>query len=291
MELEQIRIDEQKLDRINKGHNFYNLKQTEKKYFVEVMLESTIDLLSKDESVIVKTDLPIKSSDWRYEREFNAGDFVKELKSFCEKPFVKIKTGNRKNKISSWKLDNIKENFRERILKFSDIRIVVGKLAEKRLKYNFEQKIKELLKLQKTATDKRIQKQVDKFVMLREKILLLENFIGKKQNDYYSYSYDKPKDDTIKLTLMPLEYNEKLKEIEIEIKKIAKKLNIENIGDFDYLKIEKQISYEEWLKMYEVDLRENFENYDDGSEYENFEEYAKSLYKESGGIVDEEWTG
>lgn len=290
MELKQIRIDGQRLFRINNGHNFYNLKHKDKKYFIEVMLESTIDLLNKDESIIVKTDLPIKSSDWRYEREFDIVDFLKEIKDFVKKPFIKINTANRKNTISSWKLGDIEDNFRNENLNVSDLKIVVGELAKNKLKYNFEKKIKEILALQKTATDKRIQERVNRFFELKEKILFLEDFVGKSKNDYYN-SYDRKKDDTIKLSITTLEFNQQLKEIEKEIKGIAKELNIERIGDFDYLPIQKEISYDEWLKINKDDLKENFEECNDESEYKNFNEYAKEMYEEFGGVIEVEWKG
>ncbi len=135
MEQEQIqmRIDEQRLFKINKGHNFYNLEQREKKYFIEVMLKTSMNLLEEEEEIRVETDLPMGSRGWSNLRREEVIDFFKELKNFVKKPLVKIRTSNRKNTIDSWKLDSIKENFRDRTLKFSDINITIGELAGKKL--------------------------------------------------------------------------------------------------------------------------------------------------------------
>lgn len=296
----QMRIDEQRLEKINKGHNFYNLEQREKKYFIEVMLDTSIDLLEKEEEIRVETDLPMGIRGWNNLRSQDVIDFFKEFENFVKKPLVKIRTSNRKNTIDSWKLDSIKENFRDRTLKFSDINISIGELAKKKLKAieinDFEGKVKKLLDLQQT-TGEETQKQVDRFVQLREKMLILKDLVGKNIDDYYGYGWDRKKDDTIKLTLTSLEYNEKLKEIEIEIREIAKKLNIKNIGDFDYLKIQKNIGYDEWLKTNKEDLEMNFnqynDEYDDDEEkpYKNFDDYAEQMYDENGGVIEVKWEG
>jgi len=292
--MEQVSINEDKLFRINKGYNFFNLEQKEKKYFIEVMLETYLNLKEKTETIRVKTDLPTYTT-WGNLRSLEIPDFFNELEKFVKKPLVKIKNFNRKNKLQSYEISNLKDNFRDKTLKFEDIKITIGELAEKKLKEmgidDFKKKVREILDLQKTA-DKKTQELVNKFVRLKEKMLILNELV--RDNEYYGYSEDR--DDTIKIKLTPLEYNKKLKEVETEMKEIAKKLNVEvRDYDFKYLPIERKVSYEEWFKMYKDELEENFNNlcqeYGDESEYGSFDEYCRDLYEQSGGVVEEIWKG
>jgi len=286
--MEQISVREDKLFRINRGYNFFNLEQKEKKYFIEVMLETYLNLKEKTEEIRVRTDLPTYTN-WSNLRSLKVIDFLNELEEFVKKPLVKIRNFNRKNKLQSYEIDSLKDNFRDKTLKFEDIKITIGELAEKKLKEigieDFKKKVKEILDLQKTA-DKKTQELVDKFVQLKEKMLILNELV--RDDEYYSYS--KNRDDTMKIKLTALEYNKKLKEVETEIKEIAEKLGIEvRDYDFKYLPIEKKVSYEEWLEHNKVELEDNFNTYED--EYESFEEYCKEMYEQSGGVIVEEWKG
>jgi hypothetical protein len=287
MEQEQNYVNYQNLEIVNQGFNFYNLeKQEEETLFIEVMLETTQDLQEQEEEIIVNTNLPI----YEYGGIGNDIDeFIDALKKFVVKP-----------KVNVCGLCEIEDDFRTEHLKFEDIKIDVGILAEKKLKYNFKEKIKKILLLQKEG-DNNIQKEVDRFLELKNKISLLNKLIEKRQGDYgygYNYGYDNNKiDDTTKITITTKEYNKKLREIEKEMKQIAEKLKIDDIGRFDYKTIQKKISYRKWLKMNKVELKQNYEeeieeyeNDDDDDEkpYENFDDYATQMFEESGGIIEVE---
>jgi len=296
METKNINIREDKLFRINKGYNFFNLEQKEKKYFIEVMLETYLNLKEKTETIRIETNLPTNAS-WRNLRSLEVIDFLNELEEFVKKPLVKIRNFNRKNKLQSYEIGGLKDKFRDKTLKFEDINITIGELAEKKLKAigidNFKKKVKEILNLQKTA-DNKIQELVDRFVKLKEKMLILNELV--KDNEYYGYRENR--DDTIKIKLTPLEYNKKLKKVETEIKEIAEKLGIEvRDYDFKYLPIERKVSYDEWLEHNKVELEDNFNRYcseygdDEEKPYENFEQYAKEMFDECGGTITETWKG
>jgi len=301
MEQEQIQmiqmgVDLQKLERLNRGFNFYNFVE-QKKSYINVILETEINLKEKIEIIRVETNLDCLNLGYRWEgvEVFN---FLKRLENFCKKPFAKIRRINRKNKLSYWgNLRGLRDGIRDKTLNFKDIEITIFPLAEKKLKkidLNFEKKVKELLKLMKKP-DKKTQELVDRFVALNEKVLLLETLTGKGEN--YGYGYNKPKDKSIKIELTNLEFNEQLKAIDLELRGIAKQLKI-GVEDFHYKykKQEKKVKYSDWLKTNKQDLEENFEGFEYNKEveenpYKSFDDYAKQMYEEFGGVIEVEWEG
>ncbi len=234
---QELTINYDRLERINKGHNFLNFKQTEKsRYYVRVMLEATQNLKSKEEQIVVKSNFSFLDFEYRWEG-VSVDDFLKELTAYSKKPLAIFRTSNRKEKVSSWNLRGIEKAIRTKKIEFKDIEITIGILAEKKLRFDFKDKVKEILKEQKKS-NKQEQELVDRFIRLREKVLLLKNLIGKKQNSWNSYG--EAKDDSIKIQLTDSEYDEQLKVIELELRKIGKKFNITDVGEFDYKEQEQE---------------------------------------------------
>lgn len=296
--MESVSIDvnsykyKQRLYKINRGHNFLNLDEKrvmrEKKYYISVTLETEMDLLKKEEIIEINTNLEL-SDNYRYHYEgYSLREFFGELEKWAKKPLVKLNFSNRKNKLSYYEIRE--SDFREKSIDIKDIDISIGELAEKKLKQNkidFIGKVKEMLGLQKEA-DEEMQKALDRYIQLKERILQLETFIDKRDDSYYSYSREK--DKTTKIMLSPQEYNKELKKVETEMKALAKKLNVGVREDFRYLPIQKKVGYREWLKANKRELDENFENCydeicDDYGGKPTFEKYAREMYDESGGFV------
>ena len=282
-DIQQFHIDEQRLMRINKGYNFGNLQQTEKKYFVRVMLETTIDLREKEEIIEVDTDLPVENGGY-WHSDIEVINFLKELEEFVSLPLVKIRHFNRKNKVSTY---GFSDKFRDEIIKFSDIDITIGELAEKKLKVigieDFKKKVKEILALQK-GLDEKIQKLIDRFIQLHENIETLKECVGKERDSYYGDTIDR----TLKIELTSSEYNKKLKEIEKEIRKIAGKLKIKvDRYDFKYIPIERKVGYDEWIKVNKEELKGDWDmsDEDDKEGYDSFEKYCEEMYEQNGGII------
>lgn len=276
-------IQQLKLEKLNNGFNFGNMdKPKERKYFVEVLLKTTINLKGKVEEVEVKHNL---FSNYSYGDE-DVIDFFEKLEEFAKKPLVKIRYFNRKSQVSTW---GFSDKFRNKTIKFLDIEISIGELAEQKLKkmdIDFKEKIKELLDLQKK--DDKAQKFVDRYVFLKEKMLTLDECVGKKKE---SYSYGKKADETLKIVLLtPEQYNEKLKEIETEMREIAEKFGISiSEYDFKYIAIPKKVGFDEWLKASKSWLKENWEEFDDDEKNgRTFKKYTEDVYDECNGEIVEQ---
>lgn len=272
----------QKLDKLNKGFNFFNIVQTEKKFYIEVELKVTQDLKSKEEVINVKTNLDIPNgSHSGYWGNYDVVDFLADLEKFCESPFAEIRTTNRKETLGHYELSDIRHKTRDKIINFSDIKITIGNLAKKKLEVleiDFENQIKGILKKQKYI-DKETQDKIDRYVFLREKMEILKSLVGYKEDYGYSYNnYGQPKDNTLKMTLSPQEYNDKLKEIETEIRKLEKFFGLKET-EMKYVKIPEKIDYDKWLKDNEERLRDDYEeNKEDDSI--TFDEYCEMCFEQ-----------
>lgn len=269
----ELRIDAQRLDRINKGTNFLNLAEREegKKYYINVFLETSLNLKDKRETLSVESNLPSCS--------YRGGEvisFLNELKEYVKLPYGKIFDTNRKdnNKVSHY---NLGLHTRDTEVRFEDIEFDIGELAEKKLQ-EMDLDIKEEVKKILGEQEEDKQKQIDAFVQLKEKIEILKNLIGSKS---YGYGYNQEKDNTIKILLSPEEYNSKLKEIEKKMIKLEKEFNIQYPMRFEYIKTEEEQAgtFETWFKENEEELREQFESGD--SEEMTFDEYAEMCYTET----------
>ena len=282
--MENVSVNVERLERLNQGFNFLNIEDKEKtQYYIDVFLEVKQNLKEKTETIKAKTNLPFVSS-YNYWKGTEVIAFLNELDMFSKKPlFVIKKWNNRKNtKGYDRDLSSLKGKFRKNTLIFSDIKINIKELAEEKLKeikLDFKTEVKKFLKQQK-KTDKEKQKLLDRFIYLKEKELTLKTFLEKQS----SYSYGKPKDRTIKILITPQEYNQQLKDIEKEMKQVAKEFKLE-LDDFNYLVIEQKVDFDKWLEVNKDKIKENYDYYEDEAE-ETFDEYCKRLYDESGGIIE-----
>lgn len=277
-----IRIDEQRLDRLNKGTNFFSLNNDykKKKYYISVMLDVALNLKEKRESIEVDTNLPISEGYWR--SGLRIDEFFEKLKNFANRPLGKIIIPNKDTKrceISSYQFGEIEHLIRDETINFEDIDITIGELAREKLKIDFEKEVKKILDEQVSSNK---QEQIDTYVRLKTKIENLKKLLCKESN--YGYGYREEKDETIKMPLTAEEYNSKLKEVETELKTIEKEFGLkESVSECDYIKIksddESCNDFKEWLADNEEELRNNFES--DNDEGMTFDEYAEMCYSES----------
>jgi hypothetical protein len=281
MQLNNINIDSQSLDRVNKGTTFLNLQEREerKKFYVRVSLKAEIDLREKKEEVLIETNLPIERTG-HYRYEYRVGEFFEDLKIFVEHPLAKIRIPL-KSEITSWTLDSLKGNLREETIKFSDIDIQVGDLAKKKMKKDFKAEVERILNLQDNTSHKEIQDRVNAYMNLRTKIEALQNLLCKERDSYCYSSREKKKDDTIKLPLTAEEYNSKLQEIEKELRVLEKEFGLRET-DLNYEKVKDEHTFDNWLKENEEQLREDFENNqeEDSDSEMTFDEYAEMVFEQ-----------
>jgi len=281
MEIKQeLKVRNDILDRINQGYNFLNVdkqgKEKEKKYYINVFIETKQNLKEKTEEIKIKQNL---FSVGYWDNDFNVNNFLEKLDKFSKKLFCIIKkTSNRKNKSNyDTDLSELRDKFRDKTIVFNDIDINITENAEQQLKYinlDFIGEVKKLLN-QQQKTDKSKQKLIDRFVYLKEKVLTLKTFIEKTN----SYDSRKKEDNSLKILITPEEYNQKLKEIETEMKTIAESFGIE-LRELDYIVIKERIGFDEWFKQNEDELKENYEENEGESDFENFDEYAEQMYVE-----------
>lgn len=262
----EIAINQQQLDRINKGTTFFNIgeRYNGKKYYIKVFLKISQNLKEKEEKIEVDSNLPVSSSYWDRENEVN--QFLEKLKNYVNRPLANIRIPA-KSVISTWELSSIRDNLRRETLTFSDIEFEIGDLARKRIG-NFEEQVKEILGEQKE--DNSTQKKVNSYVRVMEKVYSLKNLLCKKDHQ--------ETDETIKLPITPEEYNTKLKEIEKELRVLEKEFNLRE-ANLEYIEIKEGTSYSEWLKEHRDELKENFEENGDDNEM-TFDEYAEMMYRE-----------
>jgi len=221
----------------NKGFNFLNIDEIEnKEFFIDVYVKREQTLLKEEEDIVVNSNLGIR--EYRSYGGTDVFSFLEELEDFCKKIlFFDVKSSNRKNMPSHYgDIDTLKDKTRDRTLIFSTIKIRVTESAEELLKEegieNFKEEIKKMLDLQQKTTKSK-QKLIERFIYLKEKELTLKNFLG-KNNVVERYSYNKKPKESSRILITKEEYNQKLKNIEIEMKAIAKELSFE-IRELNYL--------------------------------------------------------
>lgn len=277
-----ITIDTQRLERTNKGFNFLNLNNEygKKKYFISVLLKTEQNLKGKEEKLVVDTNLPFCERGWRYSG-YELTAFLKEFEEFVKLRLGKIIMPN-KTQVGNYELSSLKSNLRNENINIEDIEISIGVLAEKKLKelnINFAEKVRETLNLQDRKKDKETQNKVNKYILLREKIITLKNLLRGGES-HSGYGYNRQTDNSLKITLTAEEYNSKLKEVEIELRALEKEFNLRE-ERVEYVEIKEPITYEKWLEANREVLEQNFEE-DDNREM-TFDEYAEMMFEESEG--------
>ena len=286
MEIKQeLKVDTQVLENINKGYNFLNVDnkrdKKSKKYYLEILLDIQQNLKETREEICIKTNILNQSRFCEYSIE----DFLKDLNEYVRKPYVIIKETS--NRINEDRYDNdingLRDLIRDKHIIFADIDFRIGELAKEKINKNLIEEIKEILS-QQAKVDKKNQKLMDRFIYLKEKVLTLKTLIEETKT-----YWNKPKDNTLKILITTEEYNEKLKVIEEELKVIAKVFGLE-LREMDYIVVEEELSYDEWLEDNKDDLQENYKIYCENDDYEgcsDFEEYCKMMFEEFGNNLDE----
>jgi hypothetical protein len=293
-------INEQRLQVVNNGTNFSNIeKNNQKKYYIDVSLEVRQTLKWKEEEVVVNTNIFDSLGGYRYRGGFDVEEFFKELENFVKCPLGVVTIPNRAliSDGGGYRyrdgLGEIKDKVRSVTINFDDIDLTIGELATIKLKElgveNFTQKVKDILKIQEESNKLNKQATIDAYVCLKDKILALKNLLsgGKKKSRGYDY-YGSNTDETLKLLLSPEIYNEKLKEVEKELRKLEKELGLKE-EELEFIKIKTEESeekaFKEWFAENEEQLREDFDLREEDNEM-TFDEYVEMVYSESD--IDEE---
>ena len=280
------------MEQMNLNNLNYVERREKRKPFVKVFLIVNQNLKEKNERIGVRTNLDCFGYCYG---DISIEQFFKQVEDWAIKPLIeRVKGANRRNKISYWgNLRGVRNGSRDTTIDFKDLEITIGDLAKKKLKFDFEKKFEDILKLQKKPS-KSQQEIINRIVYLNEEILTLEVLIGKKDGYGYS-SYNKPKDSTIKITLTSIEFNEKLKAIELELRRLGDKISIKDIGDFHYKKIEQEVNYSDWLKANIDELKDNWEDDCDGDEnereYRDFDEFCWAMFERTRKIIEVNWEG
>lgn len=280
IEYQKAKKLEEKLDRRNRGLNILNADKFFKpdKFFIEVKKEVELNLVNHSSKLVVDTDFPF--CDWKYGYgEINPEYFLQQLKEWISIPrynFFLQHNRKRDNKASWINLPK----FRKVDIQFEDIDFRIGEQAQhdiNLLGFDFIKTVKKLLSQQREATDKEA-KDFERFKFLLEEIENLERQIPKRNE----YSYYQKKDRTIKITIDKKTYNEKLKIVEQELKKLCKKYSFLEMPKIDYEEIPKKLSFKDWKAENGIEANDNWVDFDDEEKEEydgDFENYLKFCYE------------
>ncbi len=221
--LRDVRL-RQRLEQLNKGYNLLNIDPQKRPYRIEVTLHVTLDLREHTEELKVHHKLPF-SSGWEDLEEDDFEDFLRELSEWVKRPLCKPRSFNRKDTTCGYYgYESI--HYRRTTLHMSDVAIIVHSVAREYLERrygiaDFGKVVAELLPSQRDATRKEA-KAIDRWVYLEERKLHLEEAVRHKTQ----------------LGISADEHDDKLKAIENEMRKLARKhefLDIEGVS-FHYLK-------------------------------------------------------
>ncbi|KKL55302.1 hypothetical protein LCGC14_2256760 [marine sediment metagenome] len=285
-EYQRLQKVEEKLSRGNSGLNLLNSSKFKPNYFISIKKVGKRTLIDSRDWLVVNTNLPF--SDWRYNfGEVGVEEFLKELEEWVSIPkfdFFLCHNRKRDNKVSFWELPS----FRKHKIEVSEIEFRIGKEAEHEIKlqgYDIVGTIKDLILKQREPTPKE-SSDFEKFKLLLEKKDDLKRQ-RKPKSDYGYYSYDKPKDDSIPFILDDESYNSKLKIIEKEMKKLCNKYSFFKLPDFNYIEIKEEISFDDWFKENEEELRETWDSEIEKEDYDgDFNSYVEDCF--SNVLEDEE---
>ena len=272
---------EERVNKQNKGLSLYTSENVESSYFISVLKKVEINLLEKQEEVIVETNL----FDWRHRRygeDFGIDEFLDKLKEYLLTPSYKFliqHNRRRENKVDvSWKA-----NFRKKDFEFEEIKITIGKEAKSyvdSLGFDFVGTIKKIVGNKKEPTEK----EKEDFEMFSYLYNRKDDLMRQLKSIDYSYSsYGQPKDYTLKISISNEEYNKKLKEVEEGLLKLCKKYSFLEMPRIDYKEINVRKSFEDWRVCGEVDMQDDWGYLDDDEkeEYEgDFENYLKQFYEQ-----------
>jgi len=256
---EAIRLDarlSEKLNKLNKGYNFINLDPMNRRYRIEVKLFVELDLEGREDNLFIDHNLPMR---------YCYGDdsfqtFLRELSAWVKKPCYIPRSIHRKSKLGSYDMRKTTD-CRQVEIRPADVAVVVHDVAREYLKQkhgvdDFQKVVLDLLAQQKRATKGQI-RAIDRWVYLEERKLHLDKAV-ESDDGYYSYR----EDNTQKFKLSIEEYNKRLKDIEKEMRELAKKHRFLDIEDVRF----------RYLEEGEDEDCDEYDDYDDDEDDEDDEE-------------------
>jgi len=271
----KLKDREERVLKQNRGLTLLNADKFKSSFFISIYKEVELNLLGKEEKIVVVTNI-LGSYSYSY-NGLSIEEFLVKLKKYLSIPTYKFLI-QRENKVDFY----WKAKFRTKDFEFEDIKITIGEQAKEyvdSLKFNFIEEVKKLVKNKKQATEQE-GKDFEKYFFLYNRIDDLKRQVKESNNSYYSYHQDA--DRTLKITISTEEYNQKLKEVETEMKEICKKYSYLELPRFDYIKIVELITFEDWLKEQGEELRESWDEFDDEQKEDwngDFDSYAQSCFE------------
>jgi hypothetical protein len=230
-EYQRLKIVEEKLSIDNKGINLLSPQKSSTTFNIRLYKKVEGNLKTMTSNIVVNSNMPFMN--WNFQ-DVSVDKFFEEFEQFVKLPIFKrfIKLNRRQeNQLGGWRL----AKFRENIIRIEDVDISVGEQCSAQMSVGditlFMNRIKKLISKQRFATESE-EKDFNRYFFLRERVDDLERQIKKK----YSYSCDRDKDETIKITLTDEEYNGKLKLVEDELTELNKKYDFLSLPEFDYRK-------------------------------------------------------
>jgi hypothetical protein len=280
----KLKDREEIVEKKNRGMNLLNWKK-DSPFFISVMKEVSINLARMSDKIVVDTNLCSC-----YGRTSNIKSFFSDLENYLSIPYYKpfIQNARRQeNKASIYSCDL---SLRENDFEFSDIKIEIGELAEEELKklgIDFCADVKKIVSKKRIATIEE-EKDFERASYLAQRIRDLERQLGKRAYSYSSSygNYGDNKDETIPIKISAEEYNQKLREVETELKQFSKKYPFLKIPTMTFVKIKVVVTLEVWKEKNKLALEESWKNLDEDEkeEYENkFEAYIENCFNESDG--------
>jgi len=265
---------EEKLGMQNQGLNLLGNSVESERFFIKIQKVKSINLQEVSSKMVLNTNLPF--SDWRYgSREISVEGFLQQLKEFVLIPRYKFLVQyNRKigNKASWYDLPKL----REFDIKFETIDFKIGEQANGEMGFDFVAVVKEILSLQREATEKEAE-DFERFRFLIEEIDNLSRQLPTKSN-YYSWSR---RDETLEITIDKKSYNSKLQNVEVELNQLCKKYPFLKMPRLSYQEIISKLSFEDWKSENEAECEDEWSNFDDDEKGEHegdFECFLRFCY-------------
>ena len=221
--LSDVRL-RQRLRNLNRGYNLLNIDPDKRPYRIEVTLHVKLDLEEHTEELKAHHKLPF-SSGWDDLEEDDFEAFLRELAEWVKRPLAKPRSFNRKDTTCGY-YGHESIHYRRTTLHMSDVAIIVHSVAREYLKRRYEIEdfrtvVAKLLAKQRDAT-KEEAKAIDRWVYLEERRLHLDEAV----------------EHETQLGITTDEHDDRLKTIENEMQKLARKhefLDITSVS-FRYLK-------------------------------------------------------
>lgn len=274
-EYQRLKLIEEKLKKNNRGFSLVCSNYDNSNSFsIEIKKYSKINLAETTSQVIINSNFPF--ADWRYRyNEMDIEGFLKELGEWVLIPkYEFFIQHNRKadNKISWYSLPK----FRKIDVKFENVTFDIGEQAQEEvnlLGFDFVEAVKKLLSKQRGATEEEA-KDFERYKLLQEKIDDLKRKIPQSN----SYCYGGRKEETLKIVIDKKTYNSKLKEVEIELRKLCEKYSFLEMPTLSYQEFVRRMSFDDWKAENESDAEDEWSNFDDDDKEEHdgdFEVFMK----------------